>query len=444
MSFNISALDSFRVARLDGENAIANLGEDNTIVKKNDYYGGIGRIFRSSSTKAANNAVRAELLRSLGQAFELDGVSEKDGKLCFSKDFVQRLEKKLGRGILKTEDFKFGKDGSVTSGKPLTQRRIEAIVSKAIKAGGELDVKGYEKKLAVIQKELQGKDKNAVKFYDDVKRALNFYKNEIDRVIIKNENYDPTSNIPIDYDYDHSREPFLMYDYEQMDYVPLKSGGQLRDHLNSDSIKNNPLKMYVHLENALKVTDTVLHDERDFDRLKNYLKEVVRSYVQLSIDCYFAAQDNADAKRAFDGFLYNYNHCLDGRATELNLFAMKYLPTEAPEESNGPAAPEEPEDELKIPADKLPDHTEKTRLDECLYKEIYGVKAALPNAKSWADIAGAIKKRMVGLTRPIATLNNGVPEPLLENGKPVIRPVTAEDIDRLGPACCEITFAFND
>ena len=51
---------------------------------------------------------------------------------------------------------------------------------------------------------------------------------------------------------------------------------------------------------------------------------------------------------------------------------------------------------------------------------------------------------MVGLTRPIATLNNGVPEPLLENGKPVIRPVTAEDIDRLGPACCEITFAFNE
>ena len=53
------------------------------------------------------------------------------------------------------------------------------------------------------------------------------------------------------------------------------------------------------------------------------------------------------------------------------------MTTEAPEESNGPAAPEEPEDELKIPADKLPDHTEKTRLDECLYKEIYGVKAAL-------------------------------------------------------------------
>ena len=81
MSFNISALNSFYNARLDGENALANLGEDNTIVKKNDYYGGIRRIFRSSSTKAANNAVRAELLRSLGQAFELDGVSEKDGKL---------------------------------------------------------------------------------------------------------------------------------------------------------------------------------------------------------------------------------------------------------------------------------------------------------------------------------------------------------------------------
>ena len=29
-------------------------------------------------------------------------------------------------------------------------------------------------------------------------------------------------------------------------------------------------------------------------------------------------------------------------------------------------------------------------------------------------------------------------DPVLENGKPLVRPVTAADIDRIGPACMDI------
>ena len=47
MSFDISALNSFRNINLGGDNAIANLGEGDQVVKKNNYHGGIGRIFRS-------------------------------------------------------------------------------------------------------------------------------------------------------------------------------------------------------------------------------------------------------------------------------------------------------------------------------------------------------------------------------------------------------------
>ena len=440
MSFDISALNSFRNAKLVGDDAIARLGVDNSITQKGSYHGFIGKIFRFGKAKAANNAVRAELLRSLGNAFGLDGISEAGGKLHFSADFMAKLEKLIGRDVLKTGDFDIGADGSVTSGKPLTQRRIEAIVSKAFKAAGEFDVKGYEKKLATIRQEVAGKGENAVRFYDDVKRALDFYKKEIDRVIIRNENYNP--NEP-DNDIDYPHSPFLMYDYDNYAYVPLRSAGQLRDHLNSESEKN-PLKMFIHLENAFKATDTTIHDDRDFDHLKNYLTEVVRSYVQLSIDCYLVAKENKNAMRQFETFLSNYNHCLDGRASELNLFAMKHLPMETHQKSDGSTVPVEDGDELNIPADKLPDHTVKTPLDDCIYKEIYGVKAALPDSKSWKDLAGAIKKRMVGLTRPIGTLDEkGNVVPLKENGKTVVRPVTAEDIDRIGPKCCEITCVFD-
>ena len=135
MSFNISALNTFRNVNLGGDNAIANLNGEGGIKKNKELGNFIGRMFRLPTTKANNNAVRAELLRSLGQAFGLGGVSERDGKLHFSADFMARLESILGRDILKTGDFEIGADGSVTSGKPLTQRRITAIVNKAVQEG---------------------------------------------------------------------------------------------------------------------------------------------------------------------------------------------------------------------------------------------------------------------------------------------------------------------
>ena len=135
MSFNISALNTFRNVNLGGDNAIANLNGEGGIKKNKELGNFIGRMFRLPTTKANNNAVRAELLRSLGQAFGLGGVSERDGKLHFSADFMARLESILGRDVLKTGDFEIGADGSVTSGKPLTQRRITAIVNKAVQEG---------------------------------------------------------------------------------------------------------------------------------------------------------------------------------------------------------------------------------------------------------------------------------------------------------------------
>ena len=131
MQFNTAALDGFRKANLQGTNAIANVGENNTIIQKNSYHGGIGRIFRKSATEAANNAARTELLRSLGNAFGLEGMSEnKNGVTTFSKGFMTRLEQILGKDF-KRGDFEIGPDGTVSSGKPLTQRRIAAIINRA-------------------------------------------------------------------------------------------------------------------------------------------------------------------------------------------------------------------------------------------------------------------------------------------------------------------------
>ena len=148
MTFNIKALDPFRTANLHGEDAIANFGKDNKITQKGSYHGKLGVIFRSPNTAAANNATRTELLRSLGDVFGLEGIGRNaKGITTFSKGFMDKLSKLLGPEF-KRDDFGVGKDGTVSSGKPLTQRRISAIAKQAILVGkSEYDHDTYKTKL---------------------------------------------------------------------------------------------------------------------------------------------------------------------------------------------------------------------------------------------------------------------------------------------------------
>ena len=80
---------------------------------------------------------RTELLCSLGNAFGLNGMGQnKDGVTTFSKSFMDKLQKLLGDEF-KRNDFGISDDGTVTSGKPLTQRRVSAIVKQAIDLQGQ-------------------------------------------------------------------------------------------------------------------------------------------------------------------------------------------------------------------------------------------------------------------------------------------------------------------
>ena len=91
------------------------------------------------------------------------------------------------------------------------------------------------------------------------------------------------------------------------------------------------------------------------------------------------------------------------------------------------------------------EHDASTNLEKCLYEEI---KVANSNIKGgatgWDEIAGTVKKALVGQVRPIMTLDekNGMIVPLTENGKQVVRAITEADIDRIGPACADILAIF--
>ncbi len=156
--FNLSALSHFSNAALANDNTIAQVNPENhlQIAGNNDYKGVLGAIFRSDAEKANNNAARTELLRSLGQAFGLNGMTEADGKVRFSKDFTTRLQQLLGPE-LKLKDFGINADGFVTSGKPLTKRRISAIINKATVVGtpSEFSLDSYIAKASALETSLK-------------------------------------------------------------------------------------------------------------------------------------------------------------------------------------------------------------------------------------------------------------------------------------------------
>ena len=75
MTFDASRISTFSGAQFASANSIAKLDTGGDITSGGTYRGALSSIFRSSAAKESNNAVRTELLRSLGQAFNLSGMT---------------------------------------------------------------------------------------------------------------------------------------------------------------------------------------------------------------------------------------------------------------------------------------------------------------------------------------------------------------------------------
>ena len=326
VQFNAAALAVFRNADFADQNTIANL--DGAGLKANGRLGGLlSRLFRSSAAKAENNAVREELLRTLGNAFDIDGVDERDGRLTFSREFMERLEGILGRDVLKTSDFKIGADGRVSSGRPLTQRRISAIVSKAMKIGCPFAAEEYEGKLSTVLSQVrrQGNAK-LEEHFGSVRRALDFYVNEFDRIVVKNPDYAPGGAGAAGGD-ENRRAPYLMFDYGENRYVPIERGLDLSFNLARGGARN-PAGLVVEVENAFPDRDDRIRDDQGLDRLRKYLANALRAYVQLSVDCYLAARSRDDMDELED-LLSFPARSMDERIRHLSQYAKDRLPPEA-------------------------------------------------------------------------------------------------------------------
>ena len=428
MEINTTHLAMFRDVKLGSENAIANVGTDGKSVVQNKELGSLfSRLFRSKTEESLNNAARTALLKSLGQAFGLSGMTESGGTTKFSADFMKKLEGILGRDVLKTGDFKISSDGTVSSGKPLTKRRIDAIINKAVLVSpGAYNYADYKAKLDYVRTRLDAMpatmDKSDVegakKKFNLAEKMMDFVKDEIPGLVVANDpddifDYDPTIDAPL------------------MFKMRTEGGGTRNAALNSFSAINSYVGERIgapfHLqENILNKFNARLSDVKDPKKqIPEYFKNVMTAYATTIIDLFIECEKLGKLDK-FVKALNDYAICTEAKTSALIEFRLNEIPSE-----DGPVVT----------------HNSDQPLDQCIGREIAAMVEKNPDlmeSDDFKDFAEEIKKNLVGTIRPITVPQHtagGIKfVPLMDgNNKPVVRAITAEDIDRLGQACIDAT-----
>lgn len=330
MGFSIKALDNFRNVNFKDADAIVNIGKDNTVTKKNSYHGGVGRVFRRSTTEAANNAARTELLCSLGKAFGLNGMGlNKDGVTTFSKGFMDRLQKLLGNDF-KRNDFGIANDGTVSSGKPLTQRRVSAIVKQAILASkGSYDYDTYKAKLDYVKGQIANVmvksdqthiKKAAAKHFDTVAKLMDFAEDELTRMIEIDTDYIPSQPIGPD------NQKYLLNTKLDGRYSasPLKDFGMVEEYIRKRFNVIVSIKLNILGQDRF----TRFPDLKDpMAQITEYLQDTIKNYAMTSINTFIDAE-KAGKTMDFMKVLDDDWSGIEDKTKSINKFAKEELPGE--------------------------------------------------------------------------------------------------------------------
>lgn len=291
-----TALGAFRNVNFGNDDAIANLDGDKGVKQKGALGSWIFKGFRSGETEKRNNAARTELLKALGRALNIGGVNDADGKTTFSPEFINRLNDILGPAF-KRDDFGIDASGAVASGKPLTQRRIKAIVGAAFAASSPdaYDAETYKAKLEVAvakfsaARGIGNQVKTVVaKQFDTVRRAIKFLEEDLDGIVRDNPGYDPTL----------THFPSKRCKYQ----TKVKNGGNYEwtglDHLfKVDNYVLSKIKSITSLEHKIvdKPDSATVEDLEALgdpkEQIKYYVKTVLEGYIKTFLDVFLKADE---------------------------------------------------------------------------------------------------------------------------------------------------------
>lgn len=479
IQFDVSKVAMFREAQLANEDTMTRLDGNGHVVSNGQYLGFKSWRTRTSDDRAVNNAVRTELLKALAQAFNIkEGIREEDGKVKFSRAFMERLEGILGRKVLKTYDFEVGDEGVVKSGKPLTKRRITAILNKAMMAyRTNFDVDIYMAKLETIKRELgmgpippkkNGEDhfaKTGKNLFWVVEKGLNLLKNDIflaKTIIDKNTGKPKTVFGPkeepkdrsfmrvcpgwvdaIDSNMDPKSFGYTPFELRTPDgrYVPFEKPD--RDEM----LKELMAHEVIHIEEQRISED----DLNSMERQKKYIAGTVQQFVQKMIDTYFEAKA-AGKLNAFISHLNVPGACLEEKCKRLESFRDANLNDDvAPEQK---LSPQQIAEFTRIAEEKVGKAGTSPEAHDLIYgviNALYSTDNAYAGTSDWKDFSAHAKEKLIGRTAQIVrpVLDEARNEyrfvPVMDiDDKPVVRPLTAEDIDEIGRACLYNTIGGGD
>lgn len=454
IEMNSSALNAYRQLNLENKNTMIK-STDQGIETAGTYKGALSALSRSKESKAENNYARTMLLKALGKAFNVKGMAEnEDGTITFSKDFMTRLEKILGKDF-KASDFGINANGEVTSGKPLTYRRVKAIIQKADFVGaGSFNIAVYERKLNHMMKRMGVEKWDLPKLEAEAKtnrkyQTIVYLIKTLDYLKIADNcslqlAFDYQVAIEdhfVDFDDDQVPEPFDESSYTGPRYThrdPItgetKTARSITGWANDVQLKTGLL---IHTENAY-----TQRAPQKIDYLNSYTTETYKLYVKKTIDIFFACEE-AGKLHEFESFLsMNPGTCVEGRIDELNKFESKHLIQKSADDIREAA-------EIQRIAQGIAEDGKAINTDTLIFAEINAIETkgdASPDA-TWEDYAPTVKQNLIGKTavimQPVApTDEDGIYtfEPVMKEGQPEVRPLTAADIDTLGPICLQTLF----
>lgn len=481
IQFDSKALDVFRNAQFGNANAIANFNRANggSLVQKGKLGvgGPIAKMFRSSATEAKNNEVRTELLKALAKTFRLENDTiDEFGGTCFSPEFMDKLSKLLGPAF-KREDFEIDRrTGKVASGKPLTARRITAILKQVdVHLDDEFDLDLYAMKLEEIKKEIgvKGLDNKAFrKAMIDDEQLRSFYKVQMCIQFLKGDYimlaqakpgskngatktvYGPDGNAkdksllfcnPKYQELKRKGKPtvgvphFLYKNLDTGKYEPLVHFGALgRNSLNKlfGESMLHPERAKGQYNDPDKEVWFDLEKEEDIEPVKKYILNTVRGFVKKQIDVYNDAK--AKGKREeFMELMREPGVCIEDKFLKLVEFEGTHLV-----DKNNAGLSKAEVAELERLAD---DNGTAQKADKLVYDEIKflmaGAEAAkYQNTDKWQDFVEPVKKQLRGkvvqVVRPVEAPGGGYKfEPVVKDNLPAVRKLTDDEIDRLVEAC---------
>lgn len=505
---NIAALNMFHTATSWTADSIANLDGGDAIKNVGEYTGPLGALSRSDDEKKANNAMRAELLRALGNAFNLKMVTDSDGKARFTRDFLRKLERVIGKDF-KRDDFKLDDEGCVCSGRPLTARRIKAILDKvglaARRAGsmqgatstdrteamafgsdmesdsevGGLSATSEEKgktgkageaggtsvsgpvktpfglrkeiynpffaKLDVIKGKIGKAPEHVQKFYTRIEKSLDYLANQLDtdrlsknapdKSALRNDQAYEFNVIELGEEYRDDMNKFECYDPKLGKYIPMKNTDEFNKNILWHAIGGG----FIHLERATRTNEykeKVMfrpNEAPDIQPLRKYIADTLRLLVSKSIDLYFASEEAGKLDLFFE-HLKEPGACIEDQGLHLVEFEAKHL-------TKADAVPDEDARALNLIADgkapDLPEDTVNQFMDVLI--DLEGKEFCTAD-KGWnKELADAVKAELRGKKCVMQDfdaphkLGTKVPDVLGENGLPVVKVLTDELIDELGP-----------